>query len=1131
MENNLFLGLEPYQPADSQYLPSRSKETRMLEYMLDKNSVSIISGHPKAGKTSIINAATAESKLAECKATAIVFNIPQFHFGDTVLEKQLTAAINSLCQKPTYLDIAMEDDQSLWFATKKMQAAHSQSKKFYLILDQFENIFTYGYAARNEFVSAIASLIHGDTPVKHKDQIQKILYGESDVRISQQDLPLLIDSPKINVLFSVSKSQYGNMAELNTIISGLLQNTLEVEPFDVEKAKEAIPALATQPMGSISPISLEPDAADMIVSHYAQSGGTIYPGKLRNAILYLRSLGNEQCYTAQKVEASGLMQKNWTSEALGALSPEQKDALQKFMMGEMVMDGESQPLPAYQGKASGKYGVEPESLMLMEKLHILSRTISSDGRIYYLPASASILRHMGEGYSGPGISSPTKPMPSPLMLPQEKTPEPKTRRIKPVICALVSVIVACVAIIVLQAFSTKDNLERSSNMVRCNMLAATSFQKLDADPTLSLRLAEIAVRLDSANIHAYSALLNAYYNTDIFYNISGEMEGKIAKAEISADGQYIMAYIKNDATEKYAARIMNQEGFVMLEVPHKSEVTSISMASGMVLTTSYDSTARVFDMSGKLLAEVSGHKAILWAADISPDGKHIITAGSDCNLMLWTMDGKPEATFRGHDWDVYSAKFSPDGKMILSSSGDNTARLWNTNGKTIKVLEICEDNRFSQSIVSQAVFSPDCKYVLMAANDRLNINHRARLWDISGKELVTFGGHKEFINSVAFSPDGSQIITSSRDKIVRVFGLSGRLEKVLKGHDSNVWSSQFLPDNQGIITVGDDRTIRTWTIGKRFESYDKAVNVNYATFSPNGIHLLVVQDSVAQLWDLTGDVVATMKGHHANINKARFAPNGSCVATSAKDGSVYIWDMRGNITNRFSDHTDEVFDAVFSPDGKILVSVSCDSSIVIRKLSSNECIKAYGHEGCVTCVSFAPDGLSFATGGADGKVVIHDLEGNAIRTFQSHDARVNSVNYSPSGKNIISTSSDETAVLWDNLGQILYTFRGYENKVNSAVFSPDGKFVLTTSDDGSARMWTTDGVEVMNFTHDGTVSDAVFSPDGRHIITMYRTYNGMKTLKLRMLKADGITMRIDEKALSGTIWQPDSSVLRKYGVE
>jgi WD40 repeat protein len=326
------------------------------------------------------------------------------------------------------------------------------------------------------------------------------------------------------------------------------------------------------------------------------------------------------------------------------------------------------------------------------------------------------------------------------------------------------------------------------------------------------------------------------------------MEGNVIKAEISDNGAYVMTYVKDDLNDRYAARILYENGDVLVEIPHKYELTSISMSPDYkkILTTSYDSIARIFDLRGRLISEIRGHKAIIWTAAFAPDSKGILTAGSDCNVMVWDSVGNCISTLRGHDFDVYCAKYSPDGNRIISACGDNTLRLWSIDGKDCKVLSVNENTQFSMSMVSQAVFSPDGRCILVAANDFRNKNHRARLWDLDGNELMTFGGHDEWINSVRFSSDGKHIITSCRDKIVRVFAFSGALEKELKGHNSNVWSASYKPDNQTIVTVGDDHTIRTWSIGKRFETYDKAVNVSFAEFSPNGLNIMVVQDSTAR---------------------------------------------------------------------------------------------------------------------------------------------------------------------------------------------------------------------------------------------------------------------------------------------
>ena len=60
--------------------------------------------------------------------------------------------------------------------------------------------------------------------------------------------------------------------------------------------------------------------------------------------------------------------------------------------------------------------------------------------------------------------------------------------------------------------------------------------------------------------------------------------------------------------------------------------------------------------------------------------------------------------------------------------------------------------------MSSAAFSADGKLVLTGSWD-----HTARLWDAeSGKELRTFAGHADGVYSVAFAPDGRQVLTGER---------------------------------------------------------------------------------------------------------------------------------------------------------------------------------------------------------------------------------------------------------------------------------------------------------------------------------------------------------------------------------
>src|SRR6516162_3459757 len=73
------------------------------------------------------------------------------------------------------------------------------------------------------------------------------------------------------------------------------------------------------------------------------------------------------------------------------------------------------------------------------------------------------------------------------------------------------------------------------------------------------------------------------------------------------------------------------------------------------------------------------------------------------------------------------------------------------------------------------------------------------------------GGHKREVNSAAFSPDGSRIVTASEDKTARIWDAASAKEiAVLRGHDNYVWSAVFSPDGSRIVTASRDKTARIW---------------------------------------------------------------------------------------------------------------------------------------------------------------------------------------------------------------------------------------------------------------------------------------------------------------------------------
>ena len=82
-------------------------------------------------------------------------------------------------------------------------------------------------------------------------------------------------------------------------------------------------------------------------------------------------------------------------------------------------------------------------------------------------------------------------------------------------------------------------------------------------------------------------------------------------------------------------------------------------------------------------------------------------------------------------------------------------------------------------LMSGVAFSPDGSRIVSGSWDKT-----ARVWDVAtGVALATLSGHKSWVNSAAFSPDGNRIVSASWDKTARVWDAkTGTLLVTFSGH-------------------------------------------------------------------------------------------------------------------------------------------------------------------------------------------------------------------------------------------------------------------------------------------------------------------------------------------------------------
>lgn len=312
--------------------------------------------------------------------------------------------------------------------------------------------------------------------------------------------------------------------------------------------------------------------------------------------------------------------------------------------------------------------------------------------------------------------------------------------------------------------------------------------------------------------------------------------GAVKSVAFSPDGERVLTGSGDCTAKLWDANT----GQVIHTFKHDWDVMSVAFSpdGGLVLTGSGDPEAKLWDVStGEEIRRFRyGWEGISCVA-FSPDGTKVVTAGGGYDTRtglcympkakIWdARTGELILTLRAFEsgadsyhprfvditdsfvsYQAFSAVvFSPDGRQLLTgTSGMTATKVWDVEtGEVIRTFDITEMGG------ARAVdLSLDGSRLVVSGNRY----GTAELWDAIGwKRIRIFRGHTHRVTSVALSPDGSNVLTSSWDLTVKLWDTKmGQEVCTFSGEEWRyVGPVAFSPDGGKVLTGSGDGVARIW---------------------------------------------------------------------------------------------------------------------------------------------------------------------------------------------------------------------------------------------------------------------------------------------------------------------------------
>jgi len=431
-------------------------------------------------------------------------------------------------------------------------------------------------------------------------------------------------------------------------------------------------------------------------------------------------------------------------------------------------------------------------------------------------------------------------------------------------------------------------------------------------------------------------------------------KGEVLALVFSPDSRYLAT----GGADGYAVIARTLSGDEQYRLLNEDAVRDIAFApnSSWFATVSNDKRIRIWSTTNGEERLRMAQDSFVQAVKVSASGQWLATTGLDQTVRVWNASTGAEMFQIPLGGDGTVLGFSADGKYLVAGDATGEIYIWD-----ISVMPVPESYLQFDGLTRALQYSPSGDW-LAASDDN-------QVWLLKPEQVATLTARPQGVPNFTLTGNVTKMVFSADEKWLGIstdagnvilYSFESKFARTIKSTGSD-YQLAFSPDGTQLITVSSTGLVETWdlTNGTKMQTlFEDGSGITSISTSPNHIalgktdHVLVLNAKAEQIIDMSS------AGDHQSM---AFSANGEFLASSNSAGLIEIWKYEnGEFSPSKSIRKETVYSLAFNPQGNQLAVGTTDNIYLINPITVAETARI-PQSGTVYGVSYSADGNTLVT--------------------------------------------------------------------------------------------------------------------------------------------------------------------------